>query len=86
MRDIIGIGLIIVGIIFGIYAGIWWAFIGGIVDIIEQVRAEDLSAIAVAIGVVKILFAGVIGWGCAFILIIPGRYMIKDTDTYIRRL
>jgi hypothetical protein len=78
MKAIIGLLLVILGIACGLYAGIWWAFIGGIVDVITEVRAPDLSALNVAIGVAKILFAGLIGWVAAMVLILPGVAFIKS--------
>lgn len=72
MRANLGLILCLAGILFGIYVGVWWAFIGGIVDVIIQIRAPELSALAVAIGVAKIVFAIPIGWVTAFACIIPG--------------
>jgi hypothetical protein len=69
---VIGLLLVLAGFAFGLYAGVWWAFIGGIVDIINEVRAHELSALNVAIGVAKIFFAGLIGWFAAMLLIVPG--------------
>ena len=80
MKAVVGVLLVIAGIAFGLYAGIWWAFIGGIVDIISEVRSPDLSALNVAIGVVKVLFAGLIGWLSGAVFIIPGIVMIESAD------
>jgi hypothetical protein len=77
MREIVGILMIVAGFAFGMYAGIWWAFIGGIVDVITEVRAVHLDAMNVAIGIAKILFAGAIGWVAAMVLIVPGLVMCK---------
>ena len=77
MQQIIGLLLIVVGIVAGLYFGLWWAFIGGIIQIIEQIRAEHLEAAVVAIAIAKVLFAGVIGWAAAFVGIIPGMAMLK---------
>ena len=62
MRAIIGILLFILAICAGLYVGVWLCFIGGIVQIIEEIRAEELSALSVAIGVARIFFAGLAGW------------------------
>lgn len=78
MKGFIGLLLIVAGVAFGLYAGVWWAFIGGIVQIIEQVRAPELSAMSVAIGVAKVFFAGGIGAVAAFVCIIPGAAMLQD--------
>ena len=77
MSKVIGVLCIVVGIVLGLYCGLWWAFIGGIIQIIEQVRAEHLEAMVVAFGICKIIFAGIIGWAAAFVGIIPGMALLK---------
>lgn len=62
MKSTFGLLLIAFGVLFGLWAGIWWAFIGGIVDVVNAFKAADISAMAVAIGVAKVFFAGLIGW------------------------
>ena len=64
--------MVLGGIGFGIYVGVWLMFIGGIVQLIEAIRAENLVTMEVAIGVARIVFAGFIGTLSAFLLIIPG--------------
>ena len=61
VKELIGLLLIIIGVIFGLYVGIWVCFVGGIIDIIEQIRATNLEAMSVAWGVAKIVFAGFFG-------------------------
>lgn len=75
MKTLIGFALIIAGIAFGIYAGVWWAFIGGIIDVIEAIRATNLVAMDVAIGVAKVMFSGAIGYLACALLVIPGYAM-----------
>ena len=79
MKAFIGVILIIVGIIVGLYFGIWWAFIGGIVQVIEQIRAETLAPLSVAIGIAKVMFAGLIGWFAGLIFVIPGWGLVQDS-------
>ena len=78
MRTVIGALLMLAGVVFGIWAGVWWAFIGGIVMVIEQIRAPHIEALQVAFGIARIVFAGVIGWAAAGLLIIPGQAMLRD--------
>lgn len=78
MKFWIGLLLIIIGVCVGLYAGVWWAFIGGIINVIEAVRAEQLVEMDVACGVAKIVFSGVIGWLSAIAFIAPGFVMVKD--------
>jgi len=75
MKQTIGIILIIIGVAVGLYAGIWWAFIGGIVDVIEAIRAQDLVGMDVAVGVAKVMFSGLIGYVSGFIMVLPGLAM-----------
>jgi len=78
MKEIIGVILILGGIVLGLYVGVWLMFIGGIVQVLEQVRAENLEAIKIAYGIARIMFAGLIGLICGFALILPGRALLGD--------
>lgn len=75
---IIGLLLVVGGIASGLYVGLWLCFIGGIVDVIQQIRADELVALTVAIGVAKVLFAGIAGWVSALLFIAPGAALIKS--------
>lgn len=77
MRQLIGLFLMICGAATGIYLGIWWAFIGGIVNVIEAVRSEELIAMDVAVGVAKVMFAGLIGTVSAVVLVFPGLALLS---------
>jgi hypothetical protein len=72
MRKIIGVVLMLAGVAFGLYAGLWWAFIGGIVDVIHAIKAPDMVALDVAIGIVKVMCAGIIGTMCGVVAVFPG--------------
>lgn len=65
---ILGILLMLGGVVAGAYFGIWWAFIGGIIDVINAFTAPTISATAVAFGVAKVVFAAAIGWATVFIV------------------
>jgi hypothetical protein len=75
-KNVIGVAMIVVGLALGFYAGIWWAFVGGIMDVIAEVRAAEVSSFNVAIGVAKVMFAGAIGAVSALWLCIPGMSLI----------
>jgi len=77
MKEMVGLMLIIAGIIFGVWAGVWWAFIGGIIDVVQAFKATDISAGAVAIGVAKVFFAGAIGWIAGAVAVFPGWLMLN---------
>lgn len=77
MKLILGLLMMAAGIAFGLWAGVWWAFIGGIVNVIEAVRAPELVAMDVAIGVANVLFSGLIGWLAAAVALLPGYALVK---------
>lgn len=77
MRNLAGVLLILVGIGLGIYVGFWWALVGGIVNIIEQVGSESVSSLVIAGNVLKIMFSGLIGWISAIVFIFPGIAIFK---------
>ncbi len=63
MYAIIGLIILIASAVGAGWLGVWILFIGGIVDIIDAIKAVDTDAMALAIGVAKIVFAAPIGWG-----------------------
>jgi uncharacterized membrane protein len=77
MKTLIGVLMCAAGIVLGLYVGVWICLVGGIVDIINEVNTQiqangPLDAMNIAIGVIKIMFAGIIGMASAFVLIVPG--------------
>lgn len=78
MKMILGLALMAAGIALGLWAGIWWAFIGGIVDVIREIRAPELDAMSVAVGIAKVIFAGLIGWLAAALALLPGYALVKS--------
>lgn len=78
MRNLLGVVLILAGIVGGFYLGFWWAFIGGIVDVVTQIRATNMDATALAYGIAKVLFSGMIGWISACLGIVPGLAILNE--------
>lgn len=77
-RTAIGIVMVLVGVAFGLWAGAWWAFIGGILDVIREIRAPELEAMNVAMGLAKVIFAALIGVVAAAFAVIPGCALIQS--------
>lgn len=78
MNQIYGIILIIIGIIVGLYIGLWVLFIGGIIQIVEAIRAEYFIPMDLGIGVVKMVLASTCGGLAGYAFIIPGYLMLKE--------
>lgn len=78
MKTLLGLLLIGIGIALGLYVGVWLMFVGGIVQIIEQIRAEHLEAMTVAIGIAKVMFAGLGGYLSGLIPCFIGGVLLSD--------
>lgn len=78
MKTILGLLLILGGLAAGLYVGVWLMLIGGIVDIVNQIKAPDTNALALAIGVAKIVFAGAVGWLAGIVPALFGFALIQD--------
>ena len=65
MKDITGWLLIVIGVIAGLWVGVWWGFIGGIIQTVEAFRGTPIEASDVAFGIARIVFASLAGWGTA---------------------
>lgn len=75
---LVGVLMCIAGVALGLYAGLWWAFVGGIVDIVNEAKAIETDAMNIALGIAKVVFAGFIGWVSALVLFLPGAVLLKD--------
>lgn len=78
MKRVIALCMCIIGVCVGLYAGVWLCFIGGIMDIIGQIKAVDASGLAVLWALIKIAIAGPVGVLCAFMLIGPGASILIE--------
>ena len=75
-KNYIGIGMIILGILLGVYVGVWVCFIGGIMGLVDVINQHALTKTfdgwKIAIGICKIVFGGTIGGLSSLLLILPG--------------
>jgi hypothetical protein len=78
MKFFIGLLLAIVGVFLGLYVGGWLCFIGGICDIINEIKADDLVALNVAIGAAKVFGCTIAGGVSATVFIAPGVTLMND--------
>lgn len=76
MRNALGILLMVAGVAFGVYVGVWLCLIGGIVQIIQSVQGT-VDAWGVAIGIARVLCTGLAGTLTAVVAVFPGYAMLK---------
>lgn len=62
MKNLIAGLLFSIGVIGGLYFGLYWSLVLGIVGCVHFCQGIDTSALHLAISIVKILFCGFIGW------------------------
>lgn len=67
--------MVIAGIALGLYVGVWLMFVGGILDIVAEIKGE-LELMPIGIGIVKMIFASFVGWVSAAFLIVPGMVLV----------
>ena len=77
----LGVLFVVAGIILGVYMGLWIGFIGGIVQVVEAIKAPEVESMSVALGAARVFFSGVLGfitlaasWGIASFFIHKGGY------------
>ena len=60
MKFFFGAFLMLADIVLGVYVGLWVCFIGGIVDIINQLKGS-VDALTIAWGIIKICCSTCVG-------------------------
>lgn len=76
-RVFVGVILIIAGLALAVWAGVWWALIGGIVQAVEAVKASPVDALQLAYGLARVLCAGLVGVVTAIIAVFPGWALVQ---------
>lgn len=59
--NVLGFLLCVAGVVGGLYMGVWYGFIGGIIAVIEACKATPIESTAVAFGVARVVFASTLG-------------------------
>jgi len=75
-NTILGISMIVLGVVLGLYVGVWMMFIGGIVGLVNSVvgiiHGNGVDGLTIGVNIIKIMFAGLAGYVSALVLVIPG--------------
>lgn len=78
LKDIIVLTLYGLGVFFGIYVGAYLLCIGGLVQVIEAMKANPVSAIDMAMGIFKFIVSGSVGWTIAIICFATGKFIDEE--------
>lgn len=79
LQDMIAFSLAVTGVLLGLYVGVWWAFVGGIVQMIEALRAPELDALGVALGLARLMFCVPLGCLAGAIFVVPAALLGKQS-------
>ena len=77
--EILGIIICILSVVIGAYLGMWWCFIGGIIMVIEGFQFNPLciDSSAVALGVLRFMASGIVGWVSFMFVYALGLFFIQ---------
>lgn len=86
MKKVAGVLIIILGILLALFVGLWVMFIGGIVQVVESVKEEDVNALGVAVGIARCAFASLVGFliGAGSVALGGGLYELGEDDAMYR--
>ena len=82
MKTLLALGLIVGGIVLGVWLGVFVMFIGGIVQIINSFPHQvvggyvPVDALGIASGLARVFFSGLVGWFSAIIMIGSGAALL----------
>jgi hypothetical protein len=62
MKQILGIILILSSFFIALYVALWLCFIGGIVDVINGIKASPVDAMDIAVGLLRFFSTFIAGW------------------------
>jgi len=82
MKIVYGIAMGLIALIFGLYFGGWICIIGGLMQIIREIKLAEIGSImgilSVALGILKVCAGAVSGWVAVHLIAIPGYNIAKD--------
>lgn len=67
LKKIFSIVFFLLGIVSAVYVGFYIMFVGGIVGLIDAVRATTVDSYIITINIVKIIFAGFVGYSIFYL-------------------
>lgn len=72
----VGVLLMLLGIVVGLYLGVWVLFIGGLADGLRILFVGPFNAFWLAVDVLRVLSAAFVGWGSFVLLFATGYSML----------
>jgi len=77
----LGCVMMMAAVFLGLYIGVYVCFIGGIVDILNEIKGTDpVSGLAILWAMIKIAIASIAGWASFVALAVPGFLKFTRSD------
>ena len=73
-------GLLVVGLIIALGCGLWWAFIGGIFQLIEAINMNPIEILEIGASMLRILFSYFVGYLTGGVFYMPAMEIINRND------
>ena len=79
LTDIIGLSVLLIGVVYAIYVGLFVMFVGGIEQAVNALANYPINEFSFAIGVTKVLLSGFVGGAIAFISFVISSIIVSTT-------
>lgn len=79
MIQLLGLLICLLGIIGGLYLGVWVMFIGGIIQIIQNVTPIVIP-LGIGLGILRIICSSFVGWLGFYVLLLIGCGLIATGE------
>lgn len=83
-RVVLGILTLIVAIPTGLYVALWVCLVGGIVEIVEALKATPVNSMGIAVGILRVMLTGISGWLSVFLLLAVAKAIGGNVRTSYR--
>ena len=83
MKSIFGVLLMILGLVLGLYVGVWICFVGGWIDVLKELvhilKDLPISYGNIGVGLLKIVCSTFVGFFCFYTCLLFGITLIKNS-------
>ena len=68
--------MIIAGLFLGFYVGVYVMLVGGVIQFVDALMMDPVSATGIAVGIARVVLASATGAVSAALMVLPGYLML----------